>query len=180
MKRLIALVALALVFGAGMASAQGGPEHYKGACGFHNIEAPAGIRWWLNDKLALDAGLGIGSNEVANENFSHYAFDLGLPILMRSWDRVHVMLRPGLLYESQQVDILGGPGVDKDNDITTTFGAEFEAEVFLADNFSVSAAHGFAISNFSPAVGGSSTDWGTTGKNFTNIGFHIYVFGGSQ
>jgi hypothetical protein len=179
MKRLIALAALALVLGAGTASAQGGPEHYKGACGFHNIEAPAGIRWWLSDKLALDAGLGFGSNEIANDNFSHWALDVGLPIMMRSWDKVHVLLRPGILYTSQEVDINPGPILDKDNDTSMTVGAEIEAEVFLADNFSVSAAHGFAFVNNDPAgPGGSSTDWGTTGSNFTNIGFHIYTFGG--
>src|SRR5262245_12806761 len=117
MKKLFALVALALITSVGVAFAQ---DEYKGACGFHNIEAPAGIRWWLSDKLALDAGLGFGSNEINNDNFSHWALDVGLPIKMRSWDKVNVLLRPGILYTSQEVDINPGPILDKDNDTSMT------------------------------------------------------------
>jgi hypothetical protein len=54
---------------------------------------------------------------------------------------------------------------------------ELEAEVFLVDNVSVSASQGFQFTNFDPAVGGSETDFGTTGANFTNLGFHVYLFG---
>ena len=44
----------------------------------------------------------------------------------------------------------------------------------VADNFCVSAVHGFAIVNDDPAV---DADWGTTGDNFTHVGFHVYLFG---
>jgi hypothetical protein len=174
MKLRLGLVALALVLCAGAANAQ---AQYRGALGFHDLDAPIGIRWWLGDKLGFDAGLGFGSNEIADESFSFYAIDLGLPVMLKQWDRVHFMVRPGIVYRSQEVDILGGPGVDKDNDTFLTIQGELEAEVFLADNFSVSAAHGLAIVNTDPAVGDSSTDYGTTGANFTNIGFHVYLFG---
>lgn len=179
MKRLITLVALSLVVGASVASAQGSPEHYKGALGFHNVDAPLGIRWWISDKLALDAGLGFGSEEntAVDENLTHWALDLGLPIMLKSWDRVHFMVRPGILYLSQEQVTDPGPPVITDNGTQMTIGAELEAEVFLADNFSVSAAHGFGIVNTDPAGGPSTTDWGTSGANFTNIGFHVYLFG---
>lgn len=179
MKVLIGAVALAMVLGAGVASAKGEAEGYKGSLGFHNVDAPVGVRWWLSDKVALDAGLGLGSEEntAVDENLSHWALDLGVPIMLKSFDRLHFMVRPGLLYTSEETVTVPGPPVQKDNDTTMSIGAELEAEVFLTPNFSVSAAHGFEFVNYDPAVGPSSTDWGTTGANFTNIGFHVYMFG---
>lgn len=179
MKRLIAVVAFALVLCAGVASAQGGPQHPNGALGFHKVEAPLGVRWWFNDKVALDAGLGIGSEEDTDvdENLTHWALDVGVPIVLSSFDRLHFMLRPGILFQSEDDVVDPGPPVETDNSTVMTIGAELEAEFFFTDNFSVSASHGFAIVNTDPAVGESTTDWGTTGANFTNIGFHVYVFG---
>ncbi len=178
MKRLIGLVALALILCASGTS-QAAPEHPTSALGFHNAEAPLGIRCWFSgQKLAVDAGLGFGSEEIADENFSHFTLDVGLPVMLKSWDRVHFIVRPGIAYTSQQVDVLAGPGVDKDNDVTLVIQGELEAEVFLADNFSVSAAHGIEFVNLDPAVGGSATDFGTTGSDFSHLGFHVYLFGG--
>jgi hypothetical protein len=175
MKLRIALVVLALVLGAGAASAQ---THYAGALGFHDVDAPVGLRWWFSgQKIGLDVGLGFGSEEIADENFSHWALDVGLPVMLKSWDRVHFLVRPGIVYRSQEVVTDPGPPLVTDEDTSLTLQGELEAEVFLADNFSVSAAHGLAIVNTDPAAGGSSTDWGTTGANFTNIGFHVYLFG---
>ncbi len=179
MMRLIGAVAFALVLCAGVALAQEGPKHATGGLGFHNIEAPVGVRWWISDKVALDAALGFGSEEDAglDESLSHWALDVGVPIVLRSFDRLHFMFRPGLLYQSQEDVIDVGPPVEKDNDTFMTISAELEAEFFFTDQFSVSAAHGLAIMNRDPAVGQSTTDWGTTGANFTNIGFHVYLFG---
>jgi hypothetical protein len=57
--------------------------------------------------------------------------------------------------------------------------AEIEAEVFIVDNFSVSASHGIGFFSVDPAGGGdSSTSFGTLGNNFSHIGFHVYFFGG--
>ena len=84
MKRLIALVVLVLVVDAGVAAAQ---EHYKGALGFHTVDAPLGIRWWFTPKMALDAGLGYGSNVVSTgpsttASVSIFTVDVGLPIMV--------------------------------------------------------------------------------------------------
>jgi hypothetical protein len=179
MKRLIGVVAAIFVVCAANASAQEVPHHHYGALGFHNIDAPLGVRWWLTgQKIALDAGLGFGSDEIGDESFSHWTLDVGLPVLLRSWDKVHFIVRPGIAYNSQEVDVEPGPGIEKDNDTQLVVSGELEAEVFLAEDFSVSAAHGFAIVNNNPAVGSSTTDWGTTGSNFTHIGFHVYLFSG--
>ena len=177
MRRLIGLFALPLMLAAGSTYAQEGPSHPSGGLGFHNVEAPLGVRWWLTGgNFAIAAGIGLGSEEDvgANEDLSHWALDFGVPIRVRNWDRVHFMLRPGILYLSQEE--ITGPGPETDNGTALQISVELEAEVFLVDRVSVSAAHGFALVNRDPAVGESSTDWGTTGSDFTNIGFHVYVF----
>jgi len=180
MKRWIGSLVQALTVAGGVAAAQP-PQHPDGALGFHEVGAPIGIRWWFSgQKLAVDLGLGFGSDEVANENLSHFAFEAGLPIVLKSWDRVHFMVRPGIVYRSQEVIIDPGPPVITDNDHFFTVQGELEAEVFLVENVSVSASQGFAIVNSDFAGGGSSTDFGTTGANFTRIGFHVYLFGNAR
>jgi hypothetical protein len=153
----------------------------RGSLGFHNVQAPLGVRWWLSsDKIAIDAALGMGSTEdvAVDENLSHWALDIGLPISLKRWDRVDFMVRPGILYTSQE-EVIGVAPIVKDDTTDLTFQGELEVEVFLVDNVSFSAAQGFGISSVNFAGGGSASEWGTTGANFTNIGFHVYLFGGS-
>jgi len=177
MKRWIGLVVLALTLFVGNAYAQ---DHMKGGLGFHNVEAPLGVRWWLGSgKFAIDAGLGFGETKdlATDENLSHWALDIGVPISLKRWDRVDFEFRPGILYTSQE-EVTGVAPITTDNTTVLEVSAELEAEVFLADNVSFSASQGFGIFNTNFAGGGSASDWSTTGANFTNIGFHVYLFGG--
>jgi|SwirhirootsSR2_FD_contig_41_9538560_length_664_multi_2_in_0_out_0_1 hypothetical protein len=180
MKRWIVFLALALTLVAtGVATAQ--PTHSNIGLGFHNVQAPLGVRWWFTgQKVALDAGIGFGSHEdpATDEDLSDFAFDIGVPIRLKSWDRVHFMVRPGILYTSEEEVIDFGPPVDTDNTTSMTVQAELEVEVFLAESVSFSAAHGIGVTNVDDAGGGSSSFMGTTGNNFTTIGFHVYLFGG--
>ena len=84
-------------------------EHANIGLGFHNTAAPIGVRWWLSgQKVAVDLGLGFGNDPAPNhadEKVSHWALDAGIPFIAHSWDRAHVILRPGLLYESQEVEV---------------------------------------------------------------------------
>jgi hypothetical protein len=180
MKRLICMVALAVTVSGSVAVAQTGPRHNGGSLGFHNTEAPLGFRWWFRgQKLALDAGVGFSSNEEeitpgSTETFSHWAIDAGVPILLKSWgNHVHFMLRPGILYRSQEVLT---STLSKDTDTELDVLGELEAEYFLAENVSFSASTGIGVQNFNPAEGASTTDWSTFGANFTQVGFHVYLW----
>ena len=63
MKRLICMVAIGLLASASGALAQ--PSHYDGGLGFHRVEAPIGIRWWLTGQnIALDAGVTFASSHT--------------------------------------------------------------------------------------------------------------------
>ena len=191
MKRFrLVLAALTIVTlglgGAALADDMGSASHKGLGPGFHSIEAPVGLRWWFSgQKVALDLGFGFTSDPAfidPNETETSFAVEAGVPFVCHSWDRVHALIRPGILYQSQQIGFDSDgttPGVQFDTENQTTLDVmlEGEAEVFLADNFSVSAAHGIGFRSFDPGFGADSqTSFRTRGNNFTTIGFHIYLF----
>jgi hypothetical protein len=157
-------------------------EHHRGSIGFHNTTAPLGVRWWLgSEKFAIDLGVGFHSDPsfiYANEKLKGWAIDAGVPILLQSWNRVHVILRPGLLYESQQVEAAAPPtAFSTESQKTLSIAGEIEGEAFLLHNFSVSASTGIAFVSFDPGFGASKENSFTTlGRNFTTVGFHLYMF----
>lgn len=191
MKRILLVVSLCALFSQLHATPAAAEEarHARGGLGFHDLSAPIGMRWWMSgEKVGLDLGIGFNSepsNIASDEKVMGYAFDLGVPLVMHSWDNAHVLFRPGLLYQSQEVgfDADPGPGFEFDTENQTTMSvlAELEAEIFLRDNFSVSASHGIAFRSYDPGFGADSeTTFGTFGNNFTNVGFHVYFFGGER
>lgn len=191
MKRLITAAAttLAIFFSsppAAVHAEMASGEHPNGGLGFHNVEAPIGVRWWLaGQKVGLDLGLGLRSTQAPNypnENLTGWTVEVGVPFVIHSWSRAHVLLRPGLLYDSQQFESTSPPVAFDTNDGTTfVVTGEIEGEVFLVDNVSVSASHGIGFSSFNPpGAGDNITSFSTFGNNFTNIGFHLYFFGGSH
>ena len=83
------------------------------------------------------------------------------------------MFRPGILYRSQDVlTLTGAKDADTEFDVT----GELEAEYFVIENVSLSASTGIGVQNFNPAEGPSTTDWSTFGENFTQVGFHVYLW----
>lgn len=182
MKKQVAALALVLAVAAPLAAhADGDATHNSVGYGFHNSSAPIGVRWWLGgQKVGIDLGFGIGSRDIGDESLMDWTFEGGVPFVIRSWERVHILLRPGITYTSTERVVSTTP-FEKDSDTDLGISAELEAEVFLADNLSVSASHGFGFNTFNPAgPGDSTTNWGTFGNNFTNIGFHFYLWGAAQ
>ena len=195
MKRLLLAVVCTLALSATAALAQQDARHATGGLGFHDIAAPVGIRWWFaGEKLAVDLGVGFGSDPSVidpDEKVSRFAIDVGVPIVMHSWEGAHIMFRPGLHYTSQQVGFDSDPGVgftfDTDNATSINLRAEIEGEVFLRDNFSVSASHGLEFvtakaANTTPGAPDpdSQSSFATIGRQLTEIGFHLYFFGAHQ
>ncbi len=170
-------------------------EHKNVGVGFHNLDAPLGVRWWLgSQKVAIDVGVGYGSDEAFNgypdERVTNWAIDAGVPIVLKTWPRMHVLFRPGFLYQSQEVVISDGPPppvgepFDTDNETDLFVTAELEGEAFLLENFSVSASAGISYHSHQPpdfdptdtVEPKKETSFNTFGNNFTNIGFHLYLF----
>ena len=193
MKRYVAITGAALLMSVGMFAGSAraenemaAGEHARGALGFHNSSAPIGGRWWLSgEKVGIDAGIGFSSSPAPNhpkEKVSSFSLDVGVPFVLKSWSRAHLILRPGLTYGSQKFETSSSvQPFDTDNQTTMTVSGEFEAEVFLVDNVSVSASHGIRYESVNPpGSGDNSTSFSTFGNNFTEVGFHIYFLGGSK
>jgi len=192
MKRVILVLVCSLSLFATASFAQHDTDHADGGAGFHDIAAPLGLRWWFaGQKVGLDLGVGFGSDPTAidpNDTVIHYAFDVGLPIVMHSWEGVHVLFRPGILYTSQEegFDSDPGPGFvfDTDNATRWSIRAEVEGELFLRTNFSVSASHGLEFvtdkaANTTPGAPNpsSQSSFATIGRQLTEVGFHLYFLG---
>jgi hypothetical protein len=155
--------------------------HKNSGIGFHETVAPLGIRHWFgSQKVGLDLGVGFSSDpslEFPGEHLKSWAIGAGVPIVLQSWSRVHVMFRPGVTYQSQQVDAGTFPGpFVTESEKTLNIKAEIEAEAFVLENFSVSASTGVAYESFDPGFGlDKEHSFRTLGGNWTEVGFHVYV-----
>lgn len=181
---LAAVCSLALAAGATLAIADDA-AHNSGGLGFHNASEPLGVRWWLaGQKVGIDAAVGFSSTPVPGfpkEKEMGWGVDVGVPLVIKSWDMVHVLFRPGFIYSTQEIKSTsdGGATFTSIKPKTWDVQAEIEAEVFLRDNVSVSAAHGVAYESTDPDISGAEKEnsFFSTGNNFTTIGFHVYLFG---
>ena len=184
----VSLVALFSLLPA-VASAQDMPagEHKTIGLGFHDVEAPVGVRWWLaGQKVGIDLGLGYATDSESaqlegypDESTSSWAISVGVPIVLKSWSRVHFLFRPGLFYETEEFVTSTFPAPFETADVKTMrITGELEAEVFLMENMSVSASHGIGYQSIDvEGVDDKITSFSTLGNNFTEIGFHVYLFG---
>jgi hypothetical protein len=195
MKRAILAVVCSLSLFATASFAQQDATHASGGLGFHDIAAPVGLRWWFSgQKLGIDLGVGFGSDPSGidpDKKVNHFAIDAGVPLVMHSWKGAHVLFRPGILYTSQQEGFDSDPGAgftfDTDNTTALSIRAEIEGEIYLRDNVSVSASHGLEFvtdkaANTTPGAPDpdSQSSFGTIGRQFTQVGFHLYFLGAHQ
>jgi hypothetical protein len=195
MKR-IALAALATTLLATAAHAQG-----KGGIGFRtsgvSVGSPGptasptlGIRHWLNERAGIDAAFGFttlnaeaGPPTTQIAEGSGYAFDLGVPISAKKWDKVNLIVRPGFLYATANLKDSTDPTPPNEQTGTLmAFRGEIEVEWMAAEWLGISAAHGIAYvsnkieDNASPANELKTTGFLSTGDNFTSLGFHVYLW----
>ena len=200
MKKSIILATAALLLGSAL-TAQA--ADVKGGIGFHLGETPlsgiltfvnpltpnaskaaatVGGRQWVSETVGIDAALGFNSFKAEQgtqkETWTGMSFDIGLPIVVKRFDKVNLIVRPGVQFGSLE---------DKDATVTPTkttkytmsgFSGTLEAEWYVTPNLSLSAAHGLAWAsmkdNGSPSV--KFTSLGTTGSNFTQMGFNLYIW----
>lgn len=200
LKKLLILIAATMVFGA--VSAQAASD-VKGGLGFHVAPSPfaslisfinplapevsatsptVGGRQWFNAQIGLDLGLGYTTFEAKQgtnkETWTGVSFDIGLPIVLKKFDKVNFILRPSFQYGTLE---------DKDETIFPTSTTKYtmtgvtgslEAEWMMAENVSLSAAHGISYGSLhddgTPET--KFTTFGTTGSNFTQLGFTIYLW----
>jgi hypothetical protein len=140
----------------------------KVGCGFYNSMAPIGVRYWLNDKLGADLGIGFISDDDGNETTTTLSFEVGFPYIMYPSERANLFIRPGLLFSSTDYPA----PVDKRTELTLSLSPG--VEVFFGDRFSLEASHGLEINLISPSAGENQTDFMTTASSIVDLGFHFY------
>jgi outer membrane protein with beta-barrel domain len=187
------LAAAAMLVVAAAAHADSAPKKGMGGIGFRAPITPMsfalvepqaaptiGIRNWFNSVLGFDLALGAYQAEIKPlpEKFTGYTIDVGVPLAVkRPSEKVTLIIRPGFQWgQIEDVDETPPP-ITIDWDL---YGAtlEMEAEWFVADKLSLSASYGAGYfklkDNGDPET--TRTFVGTLGTNFTELGFHVYLW----
>ena len=178
MKRLLPVLALALAWTSVHADEM---RPSRIGVGFHGTRAPLGVRYWYAPDAAVDVNLGFVSQVGGTGlRLNDYIAQVGFPFALHRWDRVAAELRPGFEYALEDQERVTPDGAFVVTDHVLQAAIELEAEVFVVRQLSVSGGVGVAMAHRD--FGGSDealTSWAFTGRNFTDIGFHLY-FGGPR
>jgi hypothetical protein len=141
-----------------------------------------GCRHWLNTQVGFDFGAGFNTfhrtEGTQEKRYTSYAFDAGLPISLKRWDKVSFIVRPGFQYGMlEEKDETSLPTVTTQWTMLGVTG-EFEVEWMVADHVSLSAAHGLGWHTMEDdaAVQSKYTAFGSSSANFTELGFHVYLW----
>jgi hypothetical protein len=176
------LLSIALLAGFLAIPATSNAVDMKGKWGlgyFHN-DAPVGARFWVNERIGIDVGVGFEMTDVifegSKESASSFWLDAGVPIVVLPTERANFFVRPGLQFASLDDRIYGTGDLDETWSrvrISLTPGAE----IFFGNNFSLEAGHGIAIDMMTPPDQVSDETF-TTIETFdasvTYLGFHFY------
>ena len=161
----------------------------KVSLGFHNSDAPLGGRYWINNQVGIDVGLGFKSNEKPDADpetqgktvttFSYW-FEGGLPFKLYDTDNAHFYAKPSFIFGMLD-DRDYGTGTSDAKWTSLDLVLSLGAEVFFGEHFSLDATHGVKFNVTSvpdevkQQVGADSfTSFSTFGENLTTIGFHFY------
>jgi hypothetical protein len=163
MKRSLVLLTL---FFATIASAG---EHKVGTfgMGWYSPSAPIGGRVWVAPNIGVDLGLGFADKKALGGANDRIHINVGLPVDLVQTPSVNFFVRPGFELQTNSRTVAGE--VKSTAIITADFGAEW----FVSDQFSLSVAHGLEFRQ----VSGVEDNWGLTGLRalgFESVGFHFY------
>jgi len=162
------------------------PAAHTFSLGFHSGEEPIGFRWWAKPRVGVDAGFGFRANQTSLVNGGEqyllsFSGEAGIPIVLKRWSRVNFIVRPGLAVQSADAEFEDPETFETtvEKTLTITARAELETEVFLADNVSASASHGFEVSAFKFDVPGQTFQktLSTTSGDLFTVGLHVYLWG---
>jgi len=198
-KLLIAAAAVTLLLGPVAAHAQGN----MGGLGFRTLDGPSfagtslgtspaiGIRQWFSPNMGVDVAVGITTISVESgppltttDEGTGFVVDLGVPFSAKKWGNVNFIVRPGFQYGRSKLEDKTAP-LGSPNEITSTLisvSGELEVEYMFVDKVSISASHGIAYNslkshdNDTPENEFNITGFDTRGDNFTQLGFHVYLW----
>jgi hypothetical protein len=186
-----------LVVAAGSAVAENANQRVVGkkGIGYFNSAAPFGTRYWMNDGMAFDLGLGVGyenqvpvpgsTNNATTSDFD-IAVDVGLPLVLHGEENMIVYFRPGVVVAADQQFDLATPTLDDKKyatnvSTTVSLGGEFFLGQLGWPNLSFAGQIGLGLEFSNPGGSGSKTavKFVTTADDVNvvstgTLGFHIY------
>ncbi len=201
-KNLIAVAAVSLLLSATSVFA----ATTKGGLGFRTLNGPfnalentgvgftitpaIGVRQWFTETVGFDAAIGFTSLKAVGspptttlDEGTGFAFEIGMPFILKKMDKVNFIARPGFLYgRTTATDKIPTGLPDEFKTTLMSVSGELEVEYMLTDNLSLSAAHGIAYSSAKTSDNSATSPtlelkgFETTGSNFTQLGFHIYLW----
>jgi hypothetical protein len=196
------LAAALLIVTAGSAQADGP----MGGIGFRSLDGPSislansfvsfttspaiGIRHWFSEQAGVDLAVGFsslsaegGTPSTKADEGTGFVFDAGIPWTVRKLDKVNFIFRPGVTFGTATAkDKLATLPPNKLTSTLLSVSGELEVEWMVTDKVSISAAHGIAYrsielkDNATPENKVKVTGFDTTGSNFTQLGFHVYLW----
>jgi hypothetical protein len=166
----------------------------KKGIGYYSSDAPVGVRYWVNDGMAIDFGVGLGlDNKIPtggpnNQTTSlfDWAFDIGMPWVLHGEENMIVYFRPGVTFNGNQIlDTSTVATDDKVYDMTYDLSLGLGGEFFLGQlgwpNLSFSGQVGVGLKLVQPGASGadSSVNFFTKTDNVSvvntgTLGFHFY------
>jgi hypothetical protein len=166
--------------------------------GFRSIEAPIGARWWITSMFGVDAGFGFSSEQATTLDFNTtenvtatllgWTVDVGAPVILKQWTRVHCIARPGFTYHVEDDAETFFLGIGAVGERTAwSAGLDLEVELFLVSNVSLSASYGIVyqretlkLDDDGDGTFDSEEDitnvLNSRGGNLTELGIHVYLW----
>ena len=151
--------------------------------GFRSTSAPIGGRWWVSPIVGIDVGFDYSSESseefdldatLVEITFTSWVVEVGVPVALRQWQRVHFIARPGFFYNEFDDNFQLG---ELEKRTIWIASLDLEVEVFLVSNFSVSASQGVAYTSDKLEFDdNANTRFTTRGGNLTTVGFHVYLW----
>lgn len=163
----------------------------KYGLGYFRPEAPVGGRVWLNEKVAVDAGIGFEYGKFAAVDYERkadgdsamddekvaFTVDAGVPFVVAGDETTKFFVRPGVTFASTPAwDPSEGATGDWVSATEIWISGTLGVEHWFGKHFSIGAGHGLVFKSIDPGLKGSdsttriqSTDFG-----ISNVGFHFY------
>ena len=189
-------VATSVLLIAGSAVAENANQRVAGkkGIGYFNGRAPVGVRYWMNDGMAIDVGVGLDVDSKVpvpggtDATLVDWAFDVGMPWVLHGEENMIVYFRPGVTVAGDQrfddtaMDpAAGAKTYDTEFDVNLGIGGEFFLGQLGWPNLSFAGQVGFGLQIVSPGGTGKDTEvnFFTTVDdvnvvNTGSIGFHFY------
>jgi len=140
------------------------------ALGFSDSDAPVAVRYFTNEKVGFDLGLGLDSTDLGDESASSVFFEGGVTYVVKDYEDAFFFVRPAVAYKSLDDRVYGSGSLDETWTVLE-LQLNLGGEVRLADRFGLTFQHGLAMtSTDAPGDGDAMTDFGTRGENVTMAG----------